>query len=166
MLQSASTSALLNVNLYATRPFKTDQIKATAIAVNTGFIPTLRSTAYSRSSQRQVGNGDIGFVREGQEVAVKLDAFPFARYGLLKGHVRKLGRDAVQTGQVAGTGPTTSAQQSAAGVAAPAGAAELRYPAKITLDQDWIGAAGKHKPVQAGMRVSAEIKTGDRKALD
>ena len=116
--------------------------------------------------EAQVGNGDIGFVREGQEVAVKLDAFPFTRYGLLKGHVRKLGRDAVQTGQVAGTGPTTSAQQSAAGVAAPAGAPELSYPAKITLDQDWIGVAGKHEAVQAGMRVSAEIKTGDRKALD
>ncbi len=116
--------------------------------------------------EAQVGNGDIGFVREGQEVAVKLDAFPFTRYGLLKGHVRKLGRDAVQTGQVAGTGPTTSAHQSAAGVAAPAGAPELSYPAKITLDQDWIGVAGKHEAVQAGMRVSAEIKTGDRKALD
>lgn len=57
-------------------------------------------------------------------------------------------------------------KQSAAGVAAPAGAPELSYPAKITLDQDWIGVAGHHEPVQAGMRVSAEIKTGDRKALD
>ena len=54
--------------------------------------------------EAQAGNGDIGFVREGQEVAVKLEAFPFTRYGLLKGHVRKLGRDAVQTGQVAATG--------------------------------------------------------------
>ena len=116
--------------------------------------------------EAQVGYGDIGFVREGQEVAVKLDAFPFTRYGLLKGHVRKLGRDAVQTGQVAATGPTTSAQQSAAGVAASAGTPELSYPAKITLDQDWIGVAGKHEPMQAGMRVSAEIKTGDRKALN
>ncbi len=28
-----------------------------------------------------VDNKDIGFVREGQEVAIKIDAFPFTRYG-------------------------------------------------------------------------------------
>ncbi len=85
---------------------------------------------------------------------------------LPKDQARKLGRDAMQTGQVAATGSTASAQQGAAGVAAPADAPELSYPAKITLDQAWIGVAGKHEPVQAGMRVSAEIKTVDRKALD
>ncbi len=30
-------------------------------------------------------NGDIGFVAEGQPVEVKLEAFPFTRYGLVKG---------------------------------------------------------------------------------
>ncbi len=115
--------------------------------------------------EAQVGNGDIGFVREGQAVEVKLDAFPFTRYGLIKGHVRKLGRDAVQTGQVAGANGAP-AQQSAAGVAAPAGTAELSYPAKITLDRDWIGVGGHREAVQAGMRVTAEIRTGDRKVLD
>ena len=119
--------------------------------------------------EAQVGNGDIGFVREGQEVAVKLDAFPFTRYGLLKGHVRKLGRDAVQTGQApSGTQSASgaSAQQSAAGISAPAGSPELTYPAKVELLQDWIMVDGHREPVQAGIRVSAEIKTGERKVID
>ena len=38
----------------------------------------------------QVENMDIGFVHEGQSVEIKLDAFPFTRYGLITGTVRSL----------------------------------------------------------------------------
>src|SRR5215472_3496166 len=41
-----------------------------------------------------VQNKDIGFIQEGQDVEVKLEAFPFTRYGVVRGRVRKLGRDA------------------------------------------------------------------------
>jgi hemolysin D len=44
-------------------------------------------------AEANVENKDIGFVREGQEVEVKFDAFPFTRYGLIKGKVRKLSHD-------------------------------------------------------------------------
>jgi hypothetical protein len=39
--------------------------------------------------------------------------------------------------------------------------AELAYPAKVTLLQDWILVDGCHEAIRAGMRVSAEIKTGE-----
>jgi multidrug efflux pump subunit AcrA (membrane-fusion protein) len=34
-------------------------------------------------------NKDVGFVKEGQRVAVKLEAFPFTRYGTVPGTLRK-----------------------------------------------------------------------------
>src|SRR5215510_4067405 len=52
-----------------------------------------------------VQNKDIGFVQEGQDVEVKLEAFPFTRYGLIGGRVRKLGRDAAAPNVPGATGP-------------------------------------------------------------
>ncbi|KQW33504.1 MULTISPECIES: HlyD family secretion protein [unclassified Ensifer] len=40
-------------------------------------------------------NKDKGFVREGQEVRIKLDAFPYTRYGTLSGKVVSISNDAV-----------------------------------------------------------------------
>jgi membrane fusion protein, hemolysin D len=58
-----------------------------------------------------VQNKDIGFVGKGQDVEVKLEAFPFTRYGLVQGRVRKLGRDAATNPNAA---PGTAAALAAA----------------------------------------------------
>ena len=110
-----------------------------------------------------VPNKDIGFVREGQDVEVKLEAFPFTRYGLVKGRVRKLGRDAATNPNAAPPGSMAQIPQSGTSGAPPA---ELAYPAKVTLLQNWILVDGHPEEVRAGMRVSAEIKTGDRRVIE
>jgi HlyD family type I secretion membrane fusion protein len=110
-------------------------------------------------------NKDIGFVSEGQEAEVKLEAFPFTRYGLVQGRVRKLGRDAATNPNAAPPGSMAAMAQTAAGQQG-APPSELAYPAKVTLLQDWIAVDGRHEPIRAGMRVSAEIKTGDRRVIE
>ncbi|WP_238183900.1 HlyD family type I secretion periplasmic adaptor subunit, partial [Methylobacterium trifolii] len=40
-------------------------------------------------------NKDIGFVTPGQEVTVKVDSFPFTRYGTAEGRVLRISRDAI-----------------------------------------------------------------------
>jgi hemolysin D len=115
--------------------------------------------------EAMVQNQDIGFVHEGQEVEVKLDAFPFTRYGLVKGVVRKLGRDAVPP--TPGTqGPSSSTQASQANAAQNTPPPDLAYPAKITLARDVIEIESGPQKLAPGMHVSAEIKTGDRRAID
>ena len=111
--------------------------------------------------EANVENKDIGFVREGQDVEVKFDAFPFTRYGLIKGKVRKLGRDAAPQ-------PATGAASSPA---APSGATQVTptdaaYAAKVSLDRDWIVVDGHREILQPGMRVSAEIRTGNRLVIE
>jgi hemolysin D len=113
-----------------------------------------------------VPNKDIGFVGEGQNVEVKLEAFPFTRYGLVQGRVRKLGRDAATNPNAAPPGSMAAMAQIPQSGASGAPPAELAYPAKVTLLQDWILVDGRHEKIRAGMRVSAEIKTGDRRVIE
>ncbi|MEA2881082.1 MAG: rane fusion protein hemolysin [Bradyrhizobium sp.] len=110
-------------------------------------------------------NKDIGFVGEAQDVEVKLEAFPFTRYGLIPGRVRKLGRDAA-TAPNAPPGTMAAMAQLQPPGAPGAPPAELAYPAKVTLLQDWILVDGRREKIRSGMRVSAEIKTGDRRVIE
>ncbi len=111
--------------------------------------------------EASVENRDIGFVREGQAVEVKVDAFPFTRYGLLRGTLRHVGRDAAEPAPgregAAGPGPAGGAASGDGG---------LVYPAKVRLGQDWIVAEGRREAIRPGMRVEAEIKTGERRVID
>lgn len=103
---------------------------------------------------------------EGQDAAVKLEAFPFTRYGLVQGRVRKLGRDAATNPNAAPPGSMAAMAPSSQSGTSGAPSAELAYPAKVTLLQDWILVDGRHEKIRAGMRVSAEIKTGDRRVIE
>ena len=40
-------------------------------------------------------NQDIGFVRVGQEAVIKVESFPFTRYGLVKARVMRIAKDAI-----------------------------------------------------------------------
>ncbi|MGJ4950079.1 HlyD family type I secretion periplasmic adaptor subunit [Bradyrhizobium sp. HKCCYLS20291] len=111
-----------------------------------------------------IQNKDIGFVAEGQDAEVKLEAFPFTRFGLVHGRVRKLGRDAA-TSPNAPPGSAAALMTQGAPMS-PGAPPELSYPAKVTLLQDWIAVNGRHEPIRPGMRVSAEIKTGERRVIE
>jgi hemolysin D len=110
-----------------------------------------------------IQNKDIGFVQDGQDVEIKLEAFPFTRFGLVHGRVRKIGRDAATNPNAP---PGSAAALMSQPAAAPGAPAELSYPAKVTLAQDWIEINGRHEQIRPGMRVSAEIKTGERRIIE
>ena len=46
-----------------------------------------------------VANQDVGFVEVGQEAEIKIDTFPFTRYGLIHGRVDRIAHDAVEEAQ-------------------------------------------------------------------
>ncbi|MCJ2012186.1 hypothetical protein [Methylobacterium sp. J-076] len=49
---------------------------------------------------------------------------------------------------------------------ATATATDLAYPEKVTLELDWLLVDGRHEPIRPGMRVSAEIRIGERRVLE
>lgn len=104
-------------------------------------------------------NRDIGFIREGQAVRVKLEAFPFTDYGIVPGVVESISRDAVEMpAQRAGE----NGEGPASGAPTPQG---LVYSARIRLLKRTIRVGGRDQIIGPGLAVQAEIKTGERRII-
>ena len=104
-----------------------------------------------------VSNQDIGFVRTGQPVKLKLAAFPFQKYGMVEGTVEHVSADAADTsaqGPQGGSGEKSSK------------AAPLAYRALVALKSMHIGEDGERLALGAGMQTTAEILLGTRSVLE
>ncbi|MDP4571906.1 HlyD family type I secretion periplasmic adaptor subunit [Pseudomonas sp. BNK-6] len=88
-------------------------------------------------------NKDVGFVRAGQPVEIKVDAFPYTRYGTLRGTVEHVSGDAIKDDQLG-----------------------LVFPTRIRLERAAIAAGQGWMPLQAGMSVTGEIRTGERRVIN
>ena len=96
------------------------------------------------SAEVFVPNKDIGFVKVGQKVRVRVDAFPFTKYGELSGQISNLGADVLPPDQ------------------------ELnyyRFPATIDLSQDYLKTDDIQIPLRSGMAVSANIKLREKRLI-
>ncbi|MBV9529160.1 HlyD family type I secretion periplasmic adaptor subunit, partial [Sphingomonas sp.] len=106
-------------------------------------------------------NTDIGFVRVGQPVTVKVDTFMFTRYGTVSGRVVSVGADAV-TGQLALTQQSDDATTPSSGGLSVTNAAQemkdLVFPVTIAPDRTSLTVNGRDVPLTAGMSVVAEIE--------
>ena len=106
-----------------------------------------------------VTNEDIGFVRPGQPVKIKLSAFTFQKYGMLDGRVDQVSADSSESqGQAAIADPNISTP--------PKDSSRLRYKTIVALDSQQLVAEGKKHRLTPGMQVSAEIKLGTRSVLE
>ncbi len=104
-----------------------------------------------------VSNEDIGFVREGQPVKVKLVAFPFQKYGMVEGKVEHVSADAADSNT--GNGNTPAADKS--GKAPPP-----LYKALVALKSMYLDAEGERFYLGAGMQANAEILLGTRTVME
>jgi HlyD family secretion protein len=103
-------------------------------------------------------NEDIGFVREGQTARVKLAAYPFQKYGLVRGTVVHVGADAQEATDAApshGETPTNTPKVSA-----------LRYKAIVRLDGQALEKDGRRFELSPGMQVVAEVDLGRRTVIE
>jgi hemolysin D len=90
----------------------------------------------------EIPNREVGFIRVGQDVAVKLEAFPFTRYGALRGKVESIGSDAVEDEKLG-----------------------LYYPARISINAVEPGLRSDGVKAAVGMQVMADVRTGRRSIL-
>ncbi len=87
-------------------------------------------------------NQDVGFVRVGQRVVIKVATYPFQRYGYLEGTVENISPDAIQDEKKG-----------------------LVYKAKVKLSG--VNSSKKNRlKLLPGMSVSAEITTGKRRIIE
>ena len=91
-----------------------------------------------------ITNRDIGFVRKGMKVDVRIDSFPFSEFGDIKGEIVGIGSDAL---------PPDEAHKF------------YRFPAKISLDKQSLTIRGKNVSLQSGMSISANIKVREERVV-
>jgi hemolysin D len=88
-------------------------------------------------------NKDIGFVRAGQTATVKVESFPYTRYGYLTGTVENVSLDAMQHEELG-----------------------LVFQARVKLDRAHLDIDGVRVKLTPGMGLSVEVKTGKRTVID
>lgn len=111
-------------------------------------------------------NKDIGFIKVGQEAVVKLEAFPFTRYGTIPARVTKIAADAIPEPDAARREGDAAARQSGATFGGAERMQNLVFPVTLSLETDQISADGLSIKLSAGMAATAEVRTGDRRILE
>ena len=90
-----------------------------------------------------VFNKDIGFVRPGQRATIKVESFPYTRYGYIEGVVESISHDAVQDEKLG-----------------------LVYQARVKMATTAMEVNGVTVHLTSGMALTAEINTGKRRVID
>lgn len=112
-------------------------------------------------------NQDIGFLKEGQEAIIKVESFPFTRYGTIAGTVERVARDSIPSSdaQLAERDPTQLAKPNAS-MTSVGQTQNLVYPVIVKPSDTAVNADGQSIPLSAGMTVTVEIRTGSRRFLE
>ena len=92
--------------------------------------------------EAKVLNRDIGFIKEGMDVKVKMSTFPFQEFGTVDGKVIKISPNAVNDEQLGSV-----------------------FLARIKLTQHSMKVRGKKSNITPGMPASAEIVTRQKSIL-
>jgi len=90
-----------------------------------------------------VPNKDSGFVENDALVEVKVDAFPFTRYGTIAGTVLTISGDAIANEQLG-----------------------LVFAAQVKLHESAIEVGDRRVQLTPGMSVTVEVKTGRRRIIE
>ncbi|HOE18786.1 MAG TPA: HlyD family type I secretion periplasmic adaptor subunit [Syntrophorhabdaceae bacterium] len=88
-------------------------------------------------------NKDIGFVKDGMPVSIKIDAFDFQKYGIVNGTMRSISKHSTDDEKL---GPV--------------------YEVFITPLETTLFVEGKRVPITSGMSLTAEIKVGKRRIIE
>ena len=93
--------------------------------------------------QALVLNKDIGFIKVGMPVAIKVDTYDFQKYGTLKGQVTQIDKDSKDDPKL---GPVYTVQV-------------LPQQQDLMIDGHW-------RHLSTGLSVTAEVKTGKRRIIE
>ena len=111
-------------------------------------------------------NRDVGFVRVGQEAVVKVESFPFTRYGSVKAHVKRIARDAIPAPDASAIEGDPAHASKAAGFAGVERTQNLVFAVELEPEVSSMSVDGVDQPLTSGMAVIVEFKTGVRRLFE
>jgi membrane fusion protein len=92
----------------------------------------------------------IGFLKPGQEVVLRYEAFPYERFGQYHGVITEIGRNVWTSGERVG----------------PLQAREPVYRVDVALESQTVAALGQELPLRPGMLVNADLLLEKRSILE
>lgn len=92
--------------------------------------------------EAMISPSDVGHLKEGQPVKIKVSAYDFSRYGNVNGKLKNISASTFQTEKN-----------------------ESFYKARVTLDQNYVGTDPRRNLILPGMTVQASIVTGEKTIL-
>ena len=98
----------------------------------------------SAKAEVYVSNRDIGFVSLGQESQVRVDAYPFTKFGDLDGTVTRIGADVLEPDS---TNPN------------------YRFPVSVKLKTAVLRSQGRELPLKPGMSIQANLRLREKKLI-
>ena len=104
----------------------------------------------------EINPSNIGYIKEGQEVQIKLSAFPFQRHGSLVGRLKTITENTVQ-----GQGPNVDES----GQPVPGGGQKQVYRSRVEIVDKELRNLPDHFRLIPGMTLTGEIKIGDRNVM-
>lgn len=111
-----------------------------------GQLMTIVPAGAKLRAELAVPSAAIGFVKQGQQVRLAIDAFPYQRFGTVAGKVQTVAASAV------------NAQ-------GPSGSTIAVYPVTVMLDTASITAYGRNESLVSGMSLTARIITEKQSLL-
>ena len=91
-----------------------------------------------------IPNKDIGYIAVNQPAKIRVDAFPFSRYGEIDGKISQIGAEAL---------------------APDSKASYYRFPVKIVLDQYYLKHKDSKIPLSSGMAITTNLKLRDKPVI-
>ncbi len=88
-------------------------------------------------------NQDIGFVKEGMPVSIKIDTFSFQKYGMIEGRVKTVSKNSIEDEKLGRV-----------------------YEVYITPLSHTLKVEGKDEEIRTGMSLNAEINVGKRRIIE
>ncbi len=108
---------------------------------------TLVPLGESLEAEVQIDSPDIGYVKRGDKVHVKVEAYPFQLHGTLDGELQTISEDAFRRENSAGA------------------TVEAYYQGRIRLSKVRLNRLPEHARLLPGMTVTAEISVGKRSVM-
>jgi len=91
----------------------------------------------------KVLNRDIGFIKTGMPVSIKIDTYDFQKYGILNGTVKSISQNSIEDEKYGSV-----------------------YEIYVVPKENTFTVDGKEQKISTGMTLNAEIKIGNRRIIE
>jgi membrane fusion protein len=117
-------------------------------------IATILPDGVQLEAQLFIPSTAIGFLKQGQEVRLRYDAFPYQKFGLYEGELAELSNIDIPLQEIQTRFPILTKMYEG----------KTFFRANVRLDKQSIEAYGKSLPLRAGLTLEADVLL-DRKRL-